>query len=141
MADKQDKAEKFHDGLIPLLHERIAPLMIETYADVVRRACVIESSIQKDVVELPMQQREWVGQKGCGSGSGQKQSEKLKASHPPPPRCGTCGKSHFAQCKAGQQRCYGCGSMDHRVRKCPPKSSQPAPPPHQPQHPRPPPPQ
>lgn len=46
--------------------------MIETYAVVVHRARVIESSVQTITVELPASQREWVGQKGGGSGSGKK---------------------------------------------------------------------
>ena len=71
-------------------------------------------------------QRQWKNQSSGGSqpsrASGSNNQTRPTQTLPPPPTCATCGKSHPGLCRKLSGACYGCGSVDHRVKDCPKQS-------------------
>ncbi|MQL76567.1 hypothetical protein Taro_008959 [Colocasia esculenta] len=134
---KRMKAKHFLNGLRPQYITQLAPMDIQTYADMIKKAQLLEDAMETtDRIKGKAMKREQVsatgnyqltiGRKRPSGGSIEQADKKPKELGKQlvvanGERCKHCDKaSHqFEQCWRAQGRCLRCGSNDHRISDCP----------------------
>ena len=120
------KAEKFCDGLIPRMREKIAILGIKDYFQMVHKANIAEKGIKEVAVDYvqkkrSMSQRAYPSKRQAvetSSGSVMKKGASMNQGSQQPV-CTKCRKHHFREFKVGTSVCFRCGKPSHFIRDCP----------------------
>ncbi|KAF7134853.1 hypothetical protein RHSIM_Rhsim08G0139100 [Rhododendron simsii] len=123
------KARRFEDGLQPDLGRAVKLLKLETYAEVLDRALMLEAEEEnnKRIRELKKRRyansnprvnngppkRQNVGNPNRGNQNQYQNRGVLR------PNCPTCGANHPGVCLKGTGVCYSCGEAVHTRKNCP----------------------
>ncbi|MQM09324.1 hypothetical protein Taro_042193 [Colocasia esculenta] len=131
------KAKRFLNGLRPQFFTQLVPMDIQTYADMVKKAQLLEDamettrrikgkSMKREQVSATGRYQPTIGKKRPSGGFTEQADKKPKELGKQivvaiGERCKHCDKaSHRSeQCWRAQGRCLHCGSRDHRISDCP----------------------
>jgi hypothetical protein len=120
---EQTKAEKFCDGLIPHIREKIAILGIKDYFQMVHTANIAEKGIKEAAADYvqkkrSMSQRAYPSKRQAvetSSGAIMKKGASMNQGSQQP-LCTKCRKHHFREFKVGTSVCFWCGKPSHFIR-------------------------
>ncbi|XP_057969064.1 uncharacterized protein LOC131158285 [Malania oleifera] len=128
--DQEKKARKFKEGLRQNLFKQVIGFWAQMFAEVVDRATIIESGMQRGVVAKSERKRPtpqdfhassiqdpWRGERYGGS-----QGRMMGHSSPQGgctiPTYPTCGRSHPSECRMGEDVCYCYRRPEHKSWSC-----------------------
>ncbi|XP_018685045.2 uncharacterized protein LOC103995568 isoform X2 [Musa acuminata AAA Group] len=125
--DESRKAKRFERGLKPAIRSWISVLKLQTYADVVERAMIIEKNIEEIQEIRGKNDKDKFTNKnkrGNESKNGNKRIKTTRFEKEKPPQrtrsCVKCGLNHeTSQCFRVIGACFACGKLDHKVKYCP----------------------
>lgn len=128
----EKRAERFRQGLRPVIGMPLASHGKLTYAEALSRALGIEAAMPKESNKPSGGQgtnnkRRWEDRnsnQGKKPWQGQAQQGRTEprgeASAPKPvPTCPNCKKQHRGTCRLGTNACFACGQMGHYLANCP----------------------
>lgn len=129
--DDNAKARRFEEGLRPDLRKAIKLLKLQTYAEVLDRALMLEKEEENNnrIRELKKKRNMNFNQK-VNNGPPKKQNagNPYRGNQNPNqyqnkagfrPNCPTCGTNHPGGCLKGSGVCYSCGQAGHIKKNCP----------------------
>ena len=121
ISEEGEKTRRFQQGLRPAIRNRLVPLTIRDYSELVKRALLVEqdieetNQIQEQKGDRKGKQRIGESSQGRSQGSQQRQRTQQSKGH----------SSFYARGEQSTKRvatnrvCYGCGAGDHLWRACP----------------------
>ncbi|KAL6331976.1 hypothetical protein AAG906_020329 [Vitis piasezkii] len=121
ISEEGEKARRFQQGLRPAIRNRLVPLAIRDYSELVKRALLVEQDID-ETNQIREQKGDRKGKQRMGESSqGPQQRQRTQQFERRPSFY--AGGGQIAQAAANRV-CYGCGSGDHLWRACPLRGTQ-----------------
>ena len=121
ISEKGEKAKRFQQGLRSAIRNKLVPLAIKDYSELVKKALLVEQDIE-ETNQIREQRGDRKGKQRMGESSQERsqgpqqrqrtqQSERHSSFY--------AGGEQSAQRVAANRVCYGCGAGDHLWRACP----------------------
>jgi hypothetical protein len=111
--DKESKAERFENGLIPRIKERVICLEIKDFTRLVEVASLAERGICKSATayDLKKRSKQQMSYPAKRSAKGNGSRLSVGKSLPPAvrnqgPPYNKCGKTHTGDCREGRKNCF-----------------------------------
>ncbi|XP_034701176.1 uncharacterized protein LOC117926612 [Vitis riparia] len=121
ISEEGEKARRFQQGLRPTIRNRLVPLAIRDYSELVKRALLVEQDID-ETNQIREQKGDRKGKQRMGESSqGPQQRQRTQQFERRP--SSYAGGGQIAQ-RAADRVCYGCGAGDHLWRACPLRGTQ-----------------
>ena len=123
---EEKKVDKFEMGLRPNIQRSVAPLKLQTYADLVDRAQIVErcnenvkAEFQKKA-EKKRERSDGKGKNAQGNKNKRGNYEQGDSSNKEFKKCTKCGRGgHEVQdCRVGTNNCFRCGKPGHKIKDC-----------------------
>ncbi|RVW93684.1 Transposon Ty3-I Gag-Pol polyprotein [Vitis vinifera] len=122
ISEEGEKARRFQQGLRPAIRNRLVPLAIRDYSELVKRALLVEQDMD-ETNQIREQKGDRKGkQRMRESSQGPQQKQRTQQFERRPSFY--AGGGQIAQGVAANRVCYGCGSGDHLWRACPLRGTQ-----------------
>ncbi|RVW61725.1 Transposon Ty3-I Gag-Pol polyprotein [Vitis vinifera] len=122
ISEEGEKARRFQQGLRPAIRNRLVPLAIRDYSELVKRALLVEQDID-ETNQIREQKGDRKGKQRMGESSqGPQQRQRTQQFERRPSFY--AGEGQIAQRAAANRVCYGCGAGDHLWRDCPLRGTQ-----------------
>ncbi|RVX08378.1 Transposon Tf2-8 polyprotein [Vitis vinifera] len=122
ISEEGEKARRFQQGLRPAIRNRLVPLAIRDYSELVKRALLVEQDID-ETNQIREQKGDRKGKQRMGESSqGPQQRQRTQQFERRPSFY--AGEGQIAQRAAANRVCYGCGAGDHLWRACPLRGTQ-----------------
>eukprot|EP00261_Vitis_vinifera_P036423 XP_019077666.1 PREDICTED: uncharacterized protein LOC109123168 [Vitis vinifera] len=121
ISEEGEKARRFQQGLRPAIRNRLVPLAIRDYSELVKRALLVEpdveetNQIREQMGDRKGKQRMGESSQGRSQGPQQRQRTQQSERH----SSFYVGGEQSAQRVVANRVCYGCGAGDHLWRACP----------------------
>jgi hypothetical protein len=120
--DDESMAERFQEGLLPRIRDRVACLEIKDFNRLVNVASIAErghndkeairENKKRFIPQVPRPAKKFA----FGSSSARKNVPVFQGSQK---SCLTCGKMHTGECRMGTGTCFHCGQKNHYIKDCP----------------------
>ncbi|XP_043710389.1 uncharacterized protein LOC122659330 [Telopea speciosissima] len=116
---EERKARQFERGLRSDLKRIIAAFKCPTYAEVVKRAQIVEDNSRFVPPSVPNTQKKRSHPHPTQNYDNHSKQQRTTYHHQERTVCPKCKKPHSGECMAGSNACFRCGKEGHMAKDCP----------------------